>query len=621
MQKNRGPPPQTATTSRARSTKSIPKEEENEAYVAIPPDGGWGWVVVLGAFYIFCIADGALVSFGIFLNDVSKAFNCTNSEIAIAGAVQTCCYCLAGPISAALVNTFGYRVVVILGTTLASIAYSLTALTQRLYQLIIAYGILSGLGFGMMYVSAVIAVGYYFERWRGLASGMSLCGAGIGATSLPPIITILLHEIGWRDTFYVISALILTCYLSGIVFRPLKPVKVRVDMHGAPKKTLSHISEVQETKSKMSQFFLHYNNATYPTVADVKSSVIALLKPPKVTVTRSASSEIIATTLLDGGEYIHPRSDADSSNKSTESCYNCCIRLKKCCYINCCMKCCHMRKSRTYIPSRPMYRDDIFYTGSIATLPEYKRSQVSRAASSKSKSVLEYHISVTRTTTHQDVEEEVVCKMCPEAVKRTLATMLDVRLLKNPSFLLLILNAFCVAYAFYTPFVYVKDRALENKFPKDKAFWLISSIGVMNTIGRVFCGILASVPNVKAHVVCVVFLFTAGVATILSGLSFEVWYQFTYTSLYGFCVSSISTLRSVIIVEILGLEKLTNAVGMILLFQGMATFAGTYISGVLRERTGSYHVTFYVSGTALMVGSMFLLLVKKRNTEEVINRT
>lgn len=125
----------------------------------------------------------------------------------------------------------------------------------------------------------------------------------------------------------------------------------------------------------MSQFFLQYNNATYPTVAEVKTSVIALLKPPnKLLATRSASSEIMATTLASASEF--------ACSKRSEYKYRCnWKRCSPCCY-NCCL-CCKRKKRRPIpramdMPSRPMYRDDIFYAGSIATLPEYQKSYMLR---------------------------------------------------------------------------------------------------------------------------------------------------------------------------------------------------------------------------------------------------
>lgn len=79
------------------------------------------------------------------------------------------------------------------------------------------------------------------------------------------------------------------------------------------------------------------------------------------------------------------------------------------------------RRVSTTDNPRPLYRDDIFFSGSVTRLPQYQ-SQTS----------LGYHMSVTRLPTQQDVreEKEMSCRLCPQMVKRTLATMLDISLLK-----------------------------------------------------------------------------------------------------------------------------------------------------------------------------------------------
>jgi len=55
-----------------------------------------------------------------------------------------------------------------------------------------------GIGAGLIYVPAVITTGFYFERWRALATGIAVCGSGIGAFLLAPISDILVKNFGWR---------------------------------------------------------------------------------------------------------------------------------------------------------------------------------------------------------------------------------------------------------------------------------------------------------------------------------------------------------------------------------------------------------------------------------------
>lgn len=56
-----------------------------------------------------------------------------------------------------------------------------------------------GIGAGLIYVPAVITTGFYFEKWRALATGISVCGSGIGAFVLSPISTLLIEKRGWRE--------------------------------------------------------------------------------------------------------------------------------------------------------------------------------------------------------------------------------------------------------------------------------------------------------------------------------------------------------------------------------------------------------------------------------------
>ena len=62
---------------------------------------------------------------------------------------------------------------------------------------------LPGVGFGLIYVPAVIAVGFYFEKWRALATGIAVCGSGIGTFLMAPFCTMLIENFGWRGALLI----------------------------------------------------------------------------------------------------------------------------------------------------------------------------------------------------------------------------------------------------------------------------------------------------------------------------------------------------------------------------------------------------------------------------------
>lgn len=75
-------------------------------------------------------------------------------------------------------------------------------------------------------------------------------------------------------------------------------------------------------------------------------------------------------------------------------------------------------------------------------------------------------MSVTRLPTAKDVAEEESGSfyLCPESVRRILTTMLDLSLLKSPSFLILAISGGLTMMGFYTPFLYVTGILTINNY-------------------------------------------------------------------------------------------------------------------------------------------------------------
>lgn len=126
--------------------------------------------------------------------------------------------------------------------------------------------------------------------------------------------------------------------------------------------------------------------------------------------------------------------------------------------------------------------------------------------------------------------------MCPEAVRRTLATMLDMSLLKSPSFMLLAISGFLTMMGFFVPFLYMKPRATEAGMEDDLAALTISAIGVSNTVARILCGFLSSFESVDANLLSNVAITAGGIATIFSGVSMTPFIQFSYALVFGLAI-------------------------------------------------------------------------------------
>lgn len=130
----------------------------------------------------------------------------------------------------ALANKFGCRAVCIAGAVMASAAFVLSTFSTSVNMLMLTYGVMGGVGFGMIYLPAVVCVGYYFEKKRSLATGIAVCGSGFGTFVFAPLATFLLESLGgWRGANLVLAGLILSCALFGALMKPLTYPKKQKD--------------------------------------------------------------------------------------------------------------------------------------------------------------------------------------------------------------------------------------------------------------------------------------------------------------------------------------------------------------------------------------------------------
>ena len=75
---------------------------------------------------------------------------------------------------------YGCRIVGTLGGVATAVFLGLSSFCQNLISLGICYGVLCGFGFGMVYISLIVACGFYFEKRLALAQGIMAVGASIG---------------------------------------------------------------------------------------------------------------------------------------------------------------------------------------------------------------------------------------------------------------------------------------------------------------------------------------------------------------------------------------------------------------------------------------------------------
>lgn len=69
------------------------------------------------------------------------------------------------------------------------------------------------------------------------------------------------------------------------------------------------------------------------------------------------------------------------------------------------------------------------------------------------------------------------------------------------------------------------------------------------------------------------------------------------------------SLTSVLLVDLLGLEKLTNAFGILLVFQGIATLFGPPSVGILFDVFHTYTIPFVITGVIIGISGFMCFFI------------
>jgi len=206
----------------------------------------------------------------------------------------------------------------------------------------------------------------------------------------------------------------------------------------------------------------------------------------------------------------------------------------------------------------------------------------------------------------EEGDQETICCLSAEASKG-LKQMVDIGLLKNVVFIMFVVSNFLTSIGFNVPYVYQVDRAVnELGIVKEDANYLLSIVGIANTIGRVVLGFIADRPWVNRLYLYNTSLAICGLSMALSNFWTNYTGQAIFCAVFGMTSGAYVGLTSVVLVDLLGLDNLTNAFGLLMLFQGIASVIGPPFIGFLYDHFKNYHAGYYFAGAMIFLSGVML---------------
>ncbi|KAK0097912.1 hypothetical protein PV326_012800 [Microctonus aethiopoides] len=666
--------------------------EDNSSYgqfsQAVPPDGGWGWVVVAASFMVNLIADGITFSFGVIFVEFLNYFGEGKSKTAWIGSLFMAMPLLSGPVASFLTDRYGCRRVSIAGSILATCGFVVSSFTKSMGVLILTFGVVAGFGLSLCFVAAVVIVAYYFDKRRSFATGLSVCGSGIGTFIFPPLTQYLLAEYGWRGTTLILAGFFFNLAVCGCLMRDLEWTTVRAKAKSEERKrnrekkrtikiqsssvdsfsasssantanithhtlhttTIDGVQRIHIENDASKVFSSLLNLPTFIKNGDqVPVEVLDLLAmrkdvsnvlfhnyPTLLTVSRSFSE---STPITDAMIHYPNIVETEQPNKTQTMCQNITDNdahttthtfnnnnhhhdndietigdnnrddvitanhwwLNKLQMDNSFKRAVTFEVQRRIPPpclnNMRMQRHSLTYRGAMLNINRYRL----RASSCPD---------IYRNSVSANAKTKLVWYSGLWEFWDLLVDMLDFSHFADSRFLLFSISNFLLHTWYDVPYVYLTDNAIEMGYSETDASILISIIGIANMFGEILLGWAGDIACVNASIVYAICMIICGAITSLIPLAVFNYYTLCSVSgAFGMFIAANYSLTSIILVEVITLERFTNAYGLLLLVQGIANLMGPPLAGWLYDITGTYDLSFYLAGFFIALSGVLLMVV------------
>lgn len=194
----------------------------------------YAFVVAAVAFLILLATAGVRSAPGLMLVPWEKAFGWDRGTISFAAALGIFLYGLIGPFAAALMQSFGVRRTLALALALMSLSAFLSLFMTESWQLILTWGVLSGIGTGCVaMVLAATIVSRWFVKDRGLMMGILTASIATGTLIFLPLMAQLLEYGSWKSPVTAIGFVTLALIPLVLLLMPERPSDIGTEPYGA----------------------------------------------------------------------------------------------------------------------------------------------------------------------------------------------------------------------------------------------------------------------------------------------------------------------------------------------------------------------------------------------------
>lgn len=193
----------------------------------------YGWVVVWVVFVALLVSAGIRAAPTVLINPLESELGWGRATISFAVSIGLLLYGLSGPVAGWLMDRFGPKMLTLVGIAIIGGSTLAGATVTELWQLNLFWGVLSGVGTGIVapVLGATVANRWFVER-RGLVLGIFGAAASAGQLVAVPLLMWLVVEVGWRQGTVVLAVAALLVFVPVLLLMRDDPSRMGLRPYG-----------------------------------------------------------------------------------------------------------------------------------------------------------------------------------------------------------------------------------------------------------------------------------------------------------------------------------------------------------------------------------------------------
>ena len=157
------------------------------------------WIQLLLGLVCMIVISSPQYVWALFTQPLTTGLGASLPELQITFSILIVVQTFLSPWQGLLVDRFGPRLLLSIGVLVTGLSWILAAQASSLTMLYLTYGLLGGIGTGIVYVGVIGHMVQWFPDKRGLATGLVAAGYGVGALLTTFPIATVLRESTYED--------------------------------------------------------------------------------------------------------------------------------------------------------------------------------------------------------------------------------------------------------------------------------------------------------------------------------------------------------------------------------------------------------------------------------------